>query len=213
MSKSALYAVGALLSLLVLSGCATLSREECLRGDWYAIGVTDGQQGQQFNRIDEHRRACSGTAAVDEDAYRAGRDAGLASYCTPISGYQVASNDNTYANVCPVSSAPQFLQGYTLGQQVAQARRQVRDAEQRVSDIRNEISSYELNRDEAEDILTESDDRDARRSARLALGIIRNEISRLERDIGPAQAQVSEANQNLAFVQENTFAQLQSLTN
>ena len=31
-----------LLVVLIMTGCATLSREQCQRGDWYSIGMADG---------------------------------------------------------------------------------------------------------------------------------------------------------------------------
>ena len=48
-----------LAGILVLGGCAMLSKEECLRGDWRALGVTDGLNGETAARIDEHRKACA----------------------------------------------------------------------------------------------------------------------------------------------------------
>ena len=32
--------------LALLAGCATLNKNECLRADWYAIGLEDGARGQ-----------------------------------------------------------------------------------------------------------------------------------------------------------------------
>ena len=52
----------ALLVLLVaatLAGCASLSQHQCLQGDWYSIGVGDGQRGMPVDRLDQHTRACA----------------------------------------------------------------------------------------------------------------------------------------------------------
>ena len=52
----------ALLVLLVaatLAGCASLSQHQCLQGDWYSIGVGDGQLGMPADRLDQHTRACA----------------------------------------------------------------------------------------------------------------------------------------------------------
>ena len=208
-----LLGLSGLLLILLVAGCATLSREECLRGDWYQIGVSDGQAGHAFERIDQHRRACQGTATVDEASYRAGRDAGLVSYCTPLSGYHVASNEHGYANVCPAETAPQFLQGYALGQQVADAQRRVRSAENRIRDIDREIAEQERERDEAERILVDSGDQNARLEARLELQSIRYDIDRLELARRAVEDDLLDARTGLQGVQESTFAQLQSFIN
>lgn len=67
----------ALLVLLVaatLAGCASLSQHQCLQGDWYAIGVGDGQLGMPADRLDRHTRACAQYGVtIDRQLYLEGR--------------------------------------------------------------------------------------------------------------------------------------------
>ena len=64
-------------------GCATLSKEECLRGEWRVIGYKDGVKGYNMEeRLEKHEKACKDYGVKPEIArYQAGRQAGLSYYC------------------------------------------------------------------------------------------------------------------------------------
>ena len=47
------------LTLIVLSGCATMNADECVTGDWTAIGYEDGTRGYTSDRLAQHRKACA----------------------------------------------------------------------------------------------------------------------------------------------------------
>lgn len=198
--------------LFALAGCATLSREECLRGDWYQIGVQDGQQGHLLSRLDDHRRACRDTPAIiDEDAYRAGRDFGLQSYCTPVSGYRVAANGDAYGNVCPVASEASFLQGYVLGEQVHRAEQDIDEAEWRVRGLE---TALEEKREQIEEVRAEIETLDERYDVsgpERTLRILRNEADDLRADLRNAQFDVDHARRVFRDVQERTSLQLHVL--
>lgn len=207
-----LLALGGLLTLLLLAGCATLSREECLRGDWYQIGVNDGQQGHQLARLDSHRSACRDTPAIiDEGAYQAGRDIGLVSYCTPVSGYRVAADGDQYGDVCPINSETQFLQGYVLGEQVYRAEQGIADAERHVRSLETQLNRKREEIEEARASVEAADNRRAIRQAEQMLWILRNETEDLRRDLRDAEEEVDRARDRFLDVQERTSFQLQLL--
>ncbi len=109
--------IGISLALLALTGCATLDKDECLRGDWPAIGFTDGQRGldaqKQFQR---HTKACSKhSIAPDQTLYNEGYANGLIVFCTPDSGYDHATSKKAYLGNCPVDLETDFLESYTDG--------------------------------------------------------------------------------------------------
>lgn len=205
-----LLTLGGVLALLLLAGCATLSREECLRGDWYQIGVNDGQQGHQLARLDSHRSACRDTPAIiDESAYQAGRDIGLVSYCTPVSGYRVAAGGDRYGDVCPINSETQFLQGYVLGEQVYRAEQDIGDAERRVRSLETRLQENREEIEEARASLEAADNRRDIRRAEQMLWILRNGADDLRRDLRDAQDEVDRARDRFLDVQERTSFQLQ----
>lgn len=115
---------------LALSGCATLSREECLVGNWYEIGVQDGAAGYSLERLAEHRQACAEhRIRPDRDAYRAGWEEGIRDYCTPQRGFYEGRKGAGYAGICPPQLEWAFLREYRIGQDVYQQERRIQEAE------------------------------------------------------------------------------------
>lgn len=92
------------LSIFAVTGCATLSQEECSRGDWFGLGINDGRTGQTMGRVDEHRKACLEYGiAVNDEAYFAGREQGLRDYCQLDNAFRTGLNGEQYRHVCPPS--------------------------------------------------------------------------------------------------------------
>lgn len=89
-----------------LSGCATISQDECLAGNWADIGYRDGVNGTSQTRIADYANTCSKYGAqIDRDTYLKSYNAGLALYCVPDNGYEVGRSGSSYKNVC---AAPEF---------------------------------------------------------------------------------------------------------
>ena len=42
----------ALTLLLLLGGCASLDKAECVNADWYTIGLEDGARGREVERLE-----------------------------------------------------------------------------------------------------------------------------------------------------------------
>lgn len=109
--------------VLALSGCATLSEEECRFSDWYDLGYRDGRQGRPADRVSEHAQACGEHGVKpDRERYFSGHEDGLSSYCTLHNGFQIGENGGGYANVCPSPSEEDFLRGYSVGQALHRVR-------------------------------------------------------------------------------------------
>ncbi|NJO15899.1 MAG: DUF2799 domain-containing protein [Thioploca sp.] len=69
------------------TGCATLSKEECLKGEWRVIGYKDGVKGYDMERLEKHEKACKDySVKPDVTHYQAGRQAGLTYYCASSQG-------------------------------------------------------------------------------------------------------------------------------
>jgi len=97
-----LHRISSFLSLIVFTGCATLSQEDCRRGDWYGLGIKDGLAGEPSGRLYEHNKACYEYGiAVRDDAYFAGREQGLRDYCRLDNAFTVGLNGYPYHHVCP----------------------------------------------------------------------------------------------------------------
>src|SRR5262245_4989219 len=116
-SRGALLAVLALRAL-ALSGCAGMSKEECLAMDWRTIGYEDGVAGYPGDHIAQHRKACAKYGVrSDLDLYQAGRAQGLREYCQPANGYRLGSGGAVYRGVCPADLEGRFIRAFEAGQQ------------------------------------------------------------------------------------------------
>jgi uncharacterized small protein (DUF1192 family) len=99
-----------------LSGCATMSGDECAMSDWTAIGYSDGAQGYPSDRYSRHNKACAKHGVTpDFRAYQDGRDGGLREYCQPARGYQLGQGGSAYHGVCSADLEPAFLDAYRVG--------------------------------------------------------------------------------------------------
>lgn len=89
MNASAVKLLAALALVATLSGCASLSKSECLAADWEDIGVRDGANGRPEEYLIQHAKACSKVDVVpDRGAWQHGRVRGLERYCVPHRAYR-----------------------------------------------------------------------------------------------------------------------------
>lgn len=124
----------------LVAGCATLSQEECLRGDWYFIGWRDADRGYPSNRLSEHRTACAEyRVSVDTAAYEKGYQAGLQVFCTPARGCEYGRQGKYYQNICPPALEPGFLNNYRLGYELNSIETDLSNIESQINSIKNEL--------------------------------------------------------------------------
>lgn len=107
---------------VVTVSCASMSKEDCLKADWRAVGDRDGGRGASSLKIDAYAKACA-KVGVTPDAmlYDQGRDQGLVRYCTESNGFQVGRDGRSYGDVCPLPAENAFLRAYADGQRLYQA--------------------------------------------------------------------------------------------
>lgn len=113
-----LTTVLACIALISLTGCATLSKSECLTADWQIIGLEDGANGRPTSYIGNHRSACADYGVKPNlDAYLAGHKRGVDQYCTYQTGYNLGERGSSYNKVCPENQYAEFSSGYQKGRQ------------------------------------------------------------------------------------------------
>ena len=104
---------------LAVQGCASMSKNECVTADWYAIGYESGIRGEREAQIAEHRKACAEHGVTPDLArFMAGRDAGLERFCEPRNGYRLGRAGTGYAGVCPQQLESGFMQAYGAGREI-----------------------------------------------------------------------------------------------
>ena len=129
---------------LIMSGCATMSSEECAMSDWSAVGFEDGAQGYTTERFSSRRKACAKHGiAADFQAYQEGRDEGLVQFCQPSRGYNLGVSGGQYNGVCDVALEEEFLDGYRIGHQLYTLRSNVSNANSRIASKERELDRIE----------------------------------------------------------------------
>ena len=132
MRARALRIAFSVLLVAAACGCASLDKDDCLQGSWYAIGLEDGARGRPVERLADHRRACAKyQVAPDAAQYLAGREEGLKSFCTQERGYAEGRAGHAYNAACPAPQA--FLAGYQRG-------RELYDLHAQLAGLENEIA-------------------------------------------------------------------------
>ena len=127
-------------ALATLSGCATMSGDECMTSDWSAIGYEDGSQGYTMDRMSKHRKACAKHGVTPNlGDYQSGRDQGLVNYCQPGRGFSVGSNGGSYKGVCSVNLEGNFLDAYNAGRHLYVLRSDVNGASSSIGNKQREI--------------------------------------------------------------------------
>lgn len=127
---------GLLLCAAVVSGCASLSEDECRTADWREIGYADGSQGARTSRLAEHRKACAKFGVrVGLDDYNIGHAEGVRRFCHGSSGFANGRQGYVYQGICPADLESEFLAGYDEGKEVHRL-------EQQVNQLRGRISSH-----------------------------------------------------------------------
>jgi len=142
----------AALSLVGLSGCASMNAEECAATDWSAIGYEDGSRGYTADRFGNHRNACAKHGITpDFQAYMNGRSQGLESFCQPGRGFSFGANGGRYNGVCEADMEPGFLEAYRAGHKLHTLRSNVNSvnaeiytAENALEHNKNRIVAVEL---------------------------------------------------------------------
>ena len=131
-----------ILGLLTLSGCATLTDEECVAADWRAIGVGDGRNGRLPDYIAQHRKACESAGIIpDAKAWSEGRALGLPSYCTPDRAYRLGRSGRHVAPVCPAGAEPALEAANSHGRTYFGLTREISDLRSEIRSLQSEMSN------------------------------------------------------------------------
>ena len=169
---------------LMISGCATLDKNECASVSWYDLGLRDGQSGQTSIYVAKHVKACAKHGIpVDEQSWRTGWDSGIRVYCTPENGLNVGSQGGHYADSCPADQALLFRGAYDVGRAYHNATRE-RDR------IYNEISTLKSDASREKDLAKKN-------AIQSEIFILQNELFAAERQVEDAQYDVQRYRENL----------------
>ena len=107
------------LAAIGFAGCASISKEECVTGNWSDIGYQDGAKGKVRGKLADYTKTCAKYGAEpNREAYLTAYESGLVKYCTYQRGYDLGENGSSYNQVCSGNLADGFSQGYEEGRVV-----------------------------------------------------------------------------------------------
>ncbi|MDN6276457.1 DUF2799 domain-containing protein [Psychrobacter sp.] len=174
-------------SIVLLSGCATLSKQECLIGDWETIGYNDGVSGYQSDRLASHAKACAkASVAPDYSAWERGRQQGLKQYCTTNNSYNLGKSGRDINNVCPASMASALERANQRGLDYYELESQIDEDNRLIDKYQDEFDKLESG-----DMLGF----DSEKEARARLLSLADEIRKAKRRIYSSERQLDLFNQ------------------
>jgi hypothetical protein len=133
-----------MMALAAFSGCATLSKNECLEADWYELGWRDGSSGKPRSLFQDHVESCmQHNVKPDRGAYYRGRDEGLKIYCTYDSGFKQGRRGRSFHHVCPPELEPTFWAGYKKGSEIRKYEEKIAALEKNLKKIERQIEEKE----------------------------------------------------------------------
>ena len=153
MNRSLIKLLAALALVGSLSGCASLSKSECLSADWEDIGVRDGANGQPEEYLIQHAKACSKVNVVpDRGAWQHGRERGLERYCVPRRAYLNGQYGSGYnLEQCVNYDQERLTDAWRKGDDVHRLSNNLGSIDSEISSIRDQLANDEkLERKERE---------------------------------------------------------------
>lgn len=139
--------------LAFLSGCATLSPQECRTAQWSEIGEKDGSSGYS-NRIDKHQKACSKVnIEPDHKLYEKGYQLGLRSYCQPEVIFDGALDGRGGYRVCPSELHAQLAPFYNVADQYYRSKKDKDAKDKEIETYRDYLLDDKITKEKREEYL------------------------------------------------------------
>ncbi|MDT9001691.1 DUF2799 domain-containing protein [Paucibacter sp. APW11] len=139
--------------LLALSGCASMSEDQCRRADWQQQGTRDGRDGYGRDRVGDHAEACAKVGVVpDEPRWLTGWSDGVRQYCRPARGWELGLRGEYYRGVCADQPGGDEFERYyeaakrvyTLGQQLDRNYSEMQRLERSLADAKTDEERKQL---------------------------------------------------------------------
>ena len=175
-----------LVATLLLSGCASISKEECLVADWYAMGVTDGSQGRALAAFRDYQADCAKhQLSSDFEQYQAGHQQGVVNYCVYSNGVTLGRQGNNFNILCESERFEDFQEGYFQGQQLHQMENKLAKLRRDMAAIESRIEQNQQQlKDNQASIIDENSTKTQREELLKDNDRLRREIRRLKTDLG-----------------------------
>jgi hypothetical protein len=145
----------ALLALAALSGCASISKSECLSANWEDVGVRDGANGRGEEYLIQHSKACAEVNVTpDRESWLKGRDRGLERFCVPQRAYQIGEYGGNFdSGICRGFDEDRLAHAYERGRDVHRFSEEIGSLNGEIHTIRNLLEKKDLEQKERERLI------------------------------------------------------------
>jgi hypothetical protein len=198
MKLQAFALASAVAALIALSGCETMSAEECAVADWRQLGYSDADRNGQDNLANRAESCAEKGIAADTAAYRQGFDDGLRAFCQPHRGFEFGVRGGSFNGYCPGDLDGDFRYAYSDG-------RRVYDLQQAINQAQSAVNTAISRREELDDdirgqegLLQQATTEDERRRIRATIEGMRRERRDANDDIRVAQDQLPNLNYQMS---------------
>lgn len=178
--------------LFGLGGCAAVTEEQCVAGDWADLGKAHASVGKPTSHLDEVVKSCGKHGITpDTNAYLSGWHRGVQNYCTPLNGFTLGKQYKSKSPICPPSLASQFEHGYQLGFVIWTAENRVDDAQSDVNTLENRLDRLE---DDLSDLDCKADaKKHDRKDCRKKRKHLRSKVRDTDNDLRRARNELDDA--------------------
>ena len=151
-SRSLIRLLAAAALMATLTGCASLSKSECLNASWEDIGVRDGANGYPEEYLIQHSTACANVNVVpDRGAWLHGRERGLERYCVPRRMYNLGEYGNNFdVGICRNFDQERLTDAYEKGLEVHRRVDALDSIDSELRDIRTRLENKDKELDKKE---------------------------------------------------------------
>jgi len=178
-----------LVGLGLFDGCASISREDCMRGAWQNLGLEDGKSGATSDTLGRYHKDCAKYGVQINDAeYQEGRKKGLETYCRLPNAIDTGLQGKQYSRgVCPVEIDATFYQYNDAAYQVYDLKNKIRTLDNSIESKNSDISQNinKLNNNNSYDIQKKNTE-------------LNNDLIRLRNDRSRAQDELNDRESDLS---------------
>jgi hypothetical protein len=132
--------------LASLTGCASISKSECLSANWEDVGIRDGADGRAEEYLIQHSKSCARVAVVpDRGAWLKGREQGLERFCVPYRVFQIGEYGGGFdPAICRNFDQDRLVSAYEQGLEVNRLGNALNGIDGEIQHVNDELEREDL---------------------------------------------------------------------
>ena len=131
-------------SVLMLNGCAIMSKNECLSANWALIGQKDGFNGNGSFKQKRAQACVKHNSILDNEAYTRGYKKGLKNYCNPQTIFDYALQGRGTYESCPMEMQNNLRPFYNVANNFYLANKNLKSLEDTITTAKTKMYDSDL---------------------------------------------------------------------